>query len=732
MMQLNQICRLCLEEKTDNETVLVDIFSSLVNEAGKVKLIEKILSTTGVKITRNDGRLPSKICHKCLVSIESFVEFRDKVRRSDEKLRILLNLDRNEEQSSQDVDPEELDEFEEIVKLDPNKVYESSEDETEQESSLESSKPSIAEPPIIQQEKIAPSKVLSNTASTTTSKQRKEIFHCKYCDVVFSDSVSCTNHESFNHDPVNPYECNICSLKFNQHQNLIVHIKTEHNTDKPFFCVQCSKNFIRRSDLKKHTFVHAGIRMFSCNLCSKSFTRSTNLAKHKRTHQEIQKNFKCTLCPKAFVSNAELSSHMEIHMNRNTFNCKYCNQAFTQRDELDVHQKTHITPVKSSQITIQPLQPAPIVFYNQNPIVEQQQFVPQNQAPMNFYTENVESIPLPQPPQQPKIEYPIMNQLLTSLHNSVYKCEKCFEQFPTSQLLLNHQTLYHSKNFTCGICNSSYYKKKELDRHVITAHTDVRYNCSKCSKSFSRKDKLARHEKTHLIPAFYNCALCPAVFIRKHLLDLHSKIHLIPNQNILESSALVNSLNLEQRPQISQDQPMASESFIPSFISPIKQRSPLDLSPMKHIDPPAVLYPLNLSLNQQLNPMNEPMDLSNDKSYDDCVSITKIEPVKIDIESDNDLKIIENNNHEKENDQKKVEITESMPNDFISPKTENLTSDDGNVENIQNFMNATGDQKEDAKMEDLSFHSVTSRLSDLDKLEPSRDLPMEILQSPDI
>lgn len=51
MMQLNQICRLCLEEKTDNETVLVDIFSSFVNETGKVKLIEKIYSTTGVKVS---------------------------------------------------------------------------------------------------------------------------------------------------------------------------------------------------------------------------------------------------------------------------------------------------------------------------------------------------------------------------------------------------------------------------------------------------------------------------------------------------------------------------------------------------------------------------------------------------------------------------------------------------------------------------------------------------------
>ena len=209
----------------------------------------------------------------------------------------------------------------------------------------------------------------------------------------------------------------------------------------------------------------------------------------------------------------------------------------------------------------------------------------------------------------------------------------------------------------------------------------------------------------------------------------------------MDSSALVNSLNLEQQQHsnVPQDQPMASESFIPSFISPVKQRSPLDLSPMKHTDQPAVLYPMNLSMNQQLNPINEPMDLSNEKQYDDCVSITKIEPPKIVIESDDDddLKIIENNNHEKENDQQKQQNADTtMPSHDLIPKTDNLTSlNEGNVENIQNFMNATTtttDQKDDAKMEDLSFRSMTSRMSDLDKLELSKDLPMEILQSPDV
>jgi hypothetical protein len=51
-MQLTQICRLCLEEKTNNETVLVEIFSACVNEPGKEKLNNKIFRTIGVKVSK--------------------------------------------------------------------------------------------------------------------------------------------------------------------------------------------------------------------------------------------------------------------------------------------------------------------------------------------------------------------------------------------------------------------------------------------------------------------------------------------------------------------------------------------------------------------------------------------------------------------------------------------------------------------------------------------------------
>lgn len=44
------MCRLCLENETDNGGFLVEIFSSLINEPGKVKFAEKIRALFGLKV----------------------------------------------------------------------------------------------------------------------------------------------------------------------------------------------------------------------------------------------------------------------------------------------------------------------------------------------------------------------------------------------------------------------------------------------------------------------------------------------------------------------------------------------------------------------------------------------------------------------------------------------------------------------------------------------------------
>lgn len=199
------------------------------------------------------------------------MEFRDKCLKNDEKLRLIFKVNeileeaREPEQAPEPAAEVEMaeEEEEEVITLNPNKLYESSD-----ESDTESPQDHRVQNQIQSQLQLPQQALVIPISNTNNNKilppqaiqmpDKREIFHCRYCDVVFSESASCSNHEMNNHDPINPYECVACPFKTNQHTALIHHIKQIHKLEKPFLCTQCSKTFIRRSDLRKHTFVHAG------------------------------------------------------------------------------------------------------------------------------------------------------------------------------------------------------------------------------------------------------------------------------------------------------------------------------------------------------------------------------------------------------------------------------------------------------------------------------------------
>lgn len=631
------------------------------------------------------------------------MEFRDKCIKNDEKLRLIFKVETSTEEAPEseviipEIQPEveqSDEEEEEIITLNPNKLYESS-GESDLEQPEEQPAAELLQIQTTAEKPPAPSVLRAN-------RDKKEIFHCRYCDVVFSDALPCSEHEQTAHHPMYPFACVACAFKTDQHPTLIYHVKQVHNMDKPFLCTQCTKTFVRRSDLRKHTFVHAGIRLFSCDICKKSFTRNTNLTKHKRTHSEKSKTWKCTLCPKAFYNNSELSRHVEIHMDRKLFNCKHCSQAFSRRDLLEIHQKSHFENKPVLQIKLSPPsqqainhsgQPEPIVFYNQPTEVA----APLSAPPMNFYTENTSfnadhSAGVQMQEIQPKKEYPIMNQLLTGMSQNF-----------SAPII---------KSFVCGICNKSFSKKKEHDRHVVNVHMNIRnFNCDECPKAFNRRDKLMRHKKTHLAPSIFNCPSCPAVFIRQHLLENHMKDHQIGNGENLES--FLASL-----------QPIAnvSNGFTSMAADPTHQMIDATQVTKQTANPPeptppepqAHLSPMNLSTSD-----NEPMNLSNDKM--------KVEPLTNtamgDSDESNGLKIA---------DDTCVDLKKSPLMSFFKNEPEVMQSDSYSSQaypmDVQQKAMSYDEATKQPESHEITF-SMTSRIAELDKLEPLRDLPMEILNN---
>uniref|UniRef100_A0A8R1DNW0 C2H2-type domain-containing protein n=1 Tax=Caenorhabditis japonica TaxID=281687 RepID=A0A8R1DNW0_CAEJA len=62
--------------------------------------------------------------------------------------------------------------------------------------------------------------------------------------------------------------------------------EVENSAEKPFVCMHnnCGKRFANKFLLKKHMFIHTGLRPHTCPHCHKKFNRKDNLLRHKKTH----------------------------------------------------------------------------------------------------------------------------------------------------------------------------------------------------------------------------------------------------------------------------------------------------------------------------------------------------------------------------------------------------------------------------------------------------------------
>ena len=67
-----------------------------------------------------------------------------------------------------------------------------------------------------------------------------------------------------------------------------------------------------------------------------------------------------------------------------------------------------------------------------------------------------------------------------------------------SVVLASSVTSCSKTNNTCDICNSTFSRSRDVDRHKRSAHNASHrpYICSLCGKDFTRNDSLLRHRKT--------------------------------------------------------------------------------------------------------------------------------------------------------------------------------------------------------------------------------------------
>lgn len=102
------------------------------------------------------------------------------------------------------------------------------------------------------------------------------------CDMKFvNDESQIAHYRSHRQGQFVP--CGICGKIYQSIDHLITHIRIHERGDKPFECPTCGKRFSRKSNLKRHLYLHQEEKPFHCPYCLKGFSGKFNLKRHTKS-----------------------------------------------------------------------------------------------------------------------------------------------------------------------------------------------------------------------------------------------------------------------------------------------------------------------------------------------------------------------------------------------------------------------------------------------------------------
>ncbi|XP_075044289.1 zinc finger protein 408 isoform X2 [Mixophyes fleayi] len=306
-----------------------------------------------------------------------------------------------------------------------------------------------------------PNYVHKSTKSETENKgaklkeQSERRFSCPDCNKSFFQLGHLKRH-SFIHSGLKPFLCTECGKAYCSEESFKAHL-LGHQGLRPFKCSLCDKAYGTQRDLKEHSVLHTGLRPYSCDDCGKSFARRPTLRIHRKNYctpgsSEMRTPLECSVCSKQLANSCSLRNHMLVHTGEKPYTCSHCGSAFRHKGNLRIHQRLHTG------------------------------------------------------------EKP-------------YKCQYCGDAFPQQPELKRHLIMHTGEMHLCTVCGKSLKDPHTLRAHE-RLHTGERpYLCQYCGKSYPVATKLRRHLKSHLEEKPFRCHVCGMGYTLQHSLKRHLRSH---------------------------------------------------------------------------------------------------------------------------------------------------------------------------------------------------------------
>lgn len=282
------------------------------------------------------------------------------------------------------------------------------------------------------------------------------------------------------------YLCFYCHLTLKSMDEVRQHTKTEHMQPN----IKSAVSFLRRDEKVK-----VDVSLIRCKICAQAIVDFNSLIDHIKTvHNRVLSEgenglipyrldgtYQCAVCEETFQYFIKLNQHMNEHFGH--YVCELCGKTFLSSDRLRCHSLSHGSKFHCS-ICSDTFDSLTQRNHHVSKIHNKPKFLKCHHCPEVFtnYTKR-------------KLHH-------SKAHNieiPEYKCPVCGKCFQILSKMTVHVKEVHvrEKNFACSMCDSRFFSKTQVQKHMVRHVGEKTHQCEVCKKAYARKQTLRDHMRTH-------------------------------------------------------------------------------------------------------------------------------------------------------------------------------------------------------------------------------------------